>query len=182
MKVSEILTRYAKTPEGKDGTDKNSRHSYGPVYDYIFRPFENRSDVDIVEIGIRGGWSILAWREFFPKATICGIDIVDPDPIENKIDGVEFIISDVKELKPNKEFDIVIDDGSHKLKDVLHVVENFKLKVGGVMVIEDIQKPDKWLPEIKKATKYSVEYIDLRENKGLHDDSLAVLRNYGFNF
>jgi hypothetical protein len=35
-------------------------------------------------------------------------------------------------MRPNKEYDIVIDDGSHKLSDVVHTVRNFKLKVVGI--------------------------------------------------
>ena len=176
--ISDILVKYSLTPEGKRGTDKNTLHSYGPVYDYIFRPYGD--EFDLLEIGVRGGWSMRAWKDAFPKANITGIDIEEPRDI--RVDGVEYIISDVKDIKTDKEYDVIIDDGSHNIKDILYVVENFRLKVGGVMVIEDVGGSDGWFERIKAVTNYNAELIDLRKVKGQDDDVLVVLRNYGYNF
>ena len=131
-----------------------------------------------MEVGIEYGGSLLAWKEFFPNANVAGLDIVDK--VEKKIPGIEYIICDVKEFKPKKEYDIVIDDGSHKLNDVLCTVRNFKLKVGGVMILEDVQRKDYWLKHITSSTKHSIETIDLKKMHGQHDDFLIVLRNYGY--
>ena len=174
--ISDILVKYSVTPDGGTGTDKNAMHSYGPVYDYLFRPYENKK-IDLLEVGVRGGWSIAAWKEFFPKANITGIDIEEPADI--KVDGVEYIISNVRDIKTDKQYDIVIDDGSHKLRDMLYVAENFKLKVGGVMIIEDVRGLEKWYERIKSVSPYNAEYVDLRNVKGKNDDVLVVLRNYG---
>ena len=183
MKISEILTKHAwKTSGLPHGTDKNRcrkwGHCYGWAYDHIFKPFDRNGKLDIMEVGIEYGGSLLAWKEFFPNANVSGIDILDR--VENKVPGVEYIICDVKEFKPNKEYDIVIDDGSHRLNDVLCTVRNFKLKLGGVMVIEDCKVSGHWYEAIKKRTKYSIEAIDLREIYKQHDDFLIVLRNYGY--
>lgn len=179
MKISEILTKYSKAPDGGHGTDKTTKHSYGPIYDYIFRPYEGR-EIDLLEVGVRGGQSIAAWREFLPKANICGIDIKEPTDI--RVDDVDYIISDVRKVKTDKEYDIVIDDGSHRLEHAIYTVKNFKLKIGGVMIIEDCRNPEMRFTKIKEATNYNVELIDLRGVKGLGDDALIVLRNYGFDF
>ncbi|MCL4416328.1 MAG: class I SAM-dependent methyltransferase [Actinobacteria bacterium] len=172
--ISQILTEHK--------TDKNlcrkGGHCYGLAYDYIFKSFDKNAKLSIVEIGTEYGASLLAWREFFPNAKITGIDI--EDKVVNKDENVEYIISEIKEFKPDKEFDIVIDDGSHKLSDVLCTVKNFRLKVGGIMVIEDCQAPAHWYEAIKKRTKYAIEAIDLRGVYGQHDDFLIVLRNYGY--
>lgn len=177
--ISDILTKYK---DGFGSTDKNRckkwGHCYGWAYDHIFKSFDKEAKLDLIEIGAEWGASLLAWREFFPNANIAGVDIVDK--IEIKRPDIEYIFSDVKNLKPTKEYDIVIDDGSHRLSDVLYVVNNFKLKVGGVMVIEDCQAPDHWFKAIKENTRYSIEIIDLRTIYGQHDDFLIVLRNYGY--
>jgi len=172
MKISNILKKY--------DTDKNSgKHCYGPAYDQLFKSFNRKSNLDIIEIGTQFGESLRAWREFFPNADITGVDIVDI--VEEKYPGIGYIISDVKELKMNKEFDIVIDDGSHKLSDVLYTVKNFKLKKNGMMIIEDCQAPGHWFRAIKELTEYSVEGIDLRSVNKRRDDYLIVLRNYDYN-
>lgn len=179
MKVSELLTKMGK--DGAYSTDKNRNrkwgHWYGPAYDYIFKPYKGK--IDLIEIGIETGASLEVWREFFPEANISGIEI-DREKILKKLPDVEYIIADVKDYKPDKLYDIVIDDGSHKLSDVKYVVDNFKLKVGGVMVIEDCQAPQHWFDAIVKRTKYGVERIDFREVNGQHDDFMIVLRNYGY--
>ena len=181
MKISEILTKLGG--DGEFSTDKNRcrkwGHCYGKAYDHIFKSFDRKAKLDIVEVGTEWGASLLAWRMFFPNANITGIDIVDM--VKDKLPDVEYIISDVKDFKPEKEFDIVIDDGSHKLSDVLHTVWHLRLKVGGVMIIEDCQAPDHWYEKIRKNTTYSIETIDLRHIYKQHDDFLIVLRNYGYH-
>ena len=182
MKISEILTKYAWKSDGEHGTDKNRckkwGHCYGLAYDNIFKSFDRNSKLDIIEIGIEFGGSLIAWKEFFPNANVTGIDIEDKVP--KKRDNIEYIISDFKDLKIKKEYDIVIDDGSHRLSDVVKAVKKFKLKVGGVMIIEDCKAPAHWFEKIKKNTKYTIELIDLREMYGQSDDYLIILRNYGY--
>ena len=171
--ISEILKKY--------DTDKNKRnHMYGRVYDSILRPFDRNAKLDIAEIGVLFGESIRAWRECFPNANLMGIDILDN--VENKLEDVEYVISDVRRFIPEKKFDIVIDDGSHKINDIMFTVKHFQLKVGGVMIIEDCNRPYLLFEKLKKKTKYSIECIDLREvGSSKHiDDFLIVLRNYGY--
>ena len=182
MKISEILTKYAWTSDNTHGTDKNRckkwGHCYGKAYDHIFEKFNKDDKLDIVEIGIEYGASLIAWKEFFPNANVAGIDI--EDKVKNKRDNIEYIISDFKDAEVKKEYDIVIDDGSHRLSDVIKAMKKFKLKEGGVMIIEDCKAPAHWFEKIKKNTKYTIELIDLREMYKTHDDYLIVLRNYGY--
>jgi precorrin-6B methylase 2 len=74
----------------------------------------------------------LAWTEYFTNAEVIGIDILDARVENYKTDKVNFILSDIsaKELKShpllkNKKFDIIIDDGSHYLKDVMIFLKNY---------------------------------------------------------
>jgi len=182
MKISEILTKYAYKSDCEHGTDKNRckkhGHCYGLAYDNIFKHFDKNAELDLIEIGTEFGGSLIAWKEFFPNANVTGIDI--EDKVEKKRENIKYVISDVKNFKPEKEYDIVIDDGSHRLSDVVYTVKNFKLKPEGVMIIEDCQAPEHWFEKIRKNTNYSIELIDLRELYKQPDDFLIILRNYGY--
>lgn len=135
VKISEILTRY--------DTDKETHHHYGDAYNEIFGRFNRKDKLDILEIGTQKGGSLLAWKEYFPNANVTGIDIIDVVSEEYRIDTVTRIISDIKDWKDNRDWDIIIDDGSHFLGDLVFVLSQYviKLRVGGVMVIEDVRNP-----------------------------------------
>lgn len=66
-------------------------------------------------------------------------------------------------------FDFIIDDGSHLLKDQEYVVKNWinKVKIGGTLVIEDIQKIEDcdYLESLLSDKEYKKTSIDLRNTK-----------------
>lgn len=161
MKISEILAKY--------DTDKVNGHCYGDFYDQLFEKYDRNAPLKILEVGTQKGGSLLAWKEYFPNAEVIGIDIVDVVTNEYRLDTVTRIISDIKDWKSDTEYDIIIDDGSHFLEDVLYVVQNFKYKT---LVIEDTQAPDTWVREISKIRP--VEVVDLRYVNGNYDDFLIV--------
>lgn len=134
--ISKILEKY--------DTDKIWHHHYGKAYDIIFGSFDQSAPLHILEIGTQKGGSLLAWKEYFPNATVIGLDIVDVVPEEYRVDTVTRIISDIKEWKTDLMFDIVIDDGSHYLADIVHVISKYCLKLnhGGVLIIEDVRNPE----------------------------------------
>jgi len=157
--MKELLAKY--------DTDKETHHHYGDSYDELFSVFDRNAHLKILEIGTQKGWSLIAMKKYFPNAQVSGIDIVDV--VEHKRPGIEYIVDDVKNIKDDREYDIVIDDGSHFLEDVLYTVNNFKAKL---MVIEDCQNPEQWLSEIRKV-KPEAYGIDLRGN---YDDYLIVIK------
>ena len=55
-------------------TDKNSTHSYLPLYDNLLKPIKDTA-INILEIGVRHGGSIKLWLDYFTKGTIYGCDI-----------------------------------------------------------------------------------------------------------
>ena len=136
----------------RHGCDKWGTHFYTPVYHELFAARRDRP-LRILEIGVGGfqssnlgGASLRMWADYFPRAAIVGIDIVekrlDIDPrvkiLQGSQDDPEFLRRVVAEHGP---FDIVIDDGSHVPK---HVIASFDclfptLADGGLYVIEDVQ-------------------------------------------
>lgn len=137
LKVSDILAKY-----GKD-TDKIWHHRYGEAYDDLFKKFDRKAPLNILEVGTQRGATLLAWKEYFPNANVYGVDIVDVVPKKYRKNTVTRIISDIKKVDTNIEFDIIIDDGSHYLADMIYVVAQFlvPMRDGGVMILEDVRFP-----------------------------------------
>jgi len=108
----------------KHGTDKsNLSHSYNGVsYLDIYEQHLNKIRYEatkIVEIGVLDGKSLLMWQEYFPNATIYGIDI-NPDCKKYETDRIKIFIGDQNNekfltniKKEIGEYDMLIDDGSH---------------------------------------------------------------------
>jgi len=114
------------------------------LYEKYFSRFQ-KSEINILEIGVDEGHSLRIWREFFPKARICGIDILEK---KFTIENVEILKGDQSDfnflgslINKYKNFDIIIDDGSHQSK---HIIKSFNflfpyLNTNGIYVIEDLQ-------------------------------------------
>jgi hypothetical protein len=89
-----------------------------------------------------------SWRDFFPNATIYGID-VQPDTQFDDEDRIVTFLCDstdrsqvdrLMERMNGKEFDIILDDGSHRLEDQIATLRNLYrfVKEGGTYVVEDV--------------------------------------------
>jgi len=164
-------------------TDKNSIHSYLPVYANILKNAWNKP-FRMLEIGIQRGGSLAAWCKAFPSATVYGVDCQKTVTI-NAPNYKEKILNAYSEeflqaFATEEAFDFIVEDGSHAYNDILfacHYYHTF-LKPGGVLVIEDV--PDvKWLPKMKalaSAAGCTHEVVDLREKKGRWDDVLFLIK------
>ncbi len=134
------------------GTDKFGSHFYTPHYQKYFRKFKFKS-IKLLEIGV-GGYSdplmgansLRMWKSYFPFAKIFSLDIHDKSLLQesrikiyqgSQVD--EILLNQI--ISEHKEFDIIVDDGSHINE---HVITTFihlfpVLKSGGIYVIEDTQ-------------------------------------------
>lgn len=184
IKISDILAKY-----GKD-TDKIWHHNYGFAYDQLFSRFDREAPLNILEVGTQRGSTLLAWKEYFPNANVIGVDIVDVVPEEYRKDNVTRIISDIKKVDFDEGFDIIIDDGSHYLADMVYVVATqfVPLKDNGVMIFEDIRFPELTLavfhnlivdsniafPDNEARSHFSIRTYDNRR-KGAESSFLIVL-------
>ena len=124
-------------------------------------------EINILEIGVENGDSLRIWREFFTNANICGIDILKKDFKINDVDIQQGDQSDQVFLKTivdkYKNFDIIIDDGSHQSK---HIIKSFNylfthLNENGIYVIEDLQTS--YFP------RYGGSRINLKKKKFLYE-------------
>ncbi len=129
---------------GKKYPSNKNKSGFLEIYDEMFKEFRDK-EIKLLEIGIDKGDSLRIWRDFFPKAKICGLDIIEKN---FSINGVEFIIGDQSDnnilstlVHKYKSFDIIIDDGSHLSK---HIISTFLflypyLNENGIYVVEDLQ-------------------------------------------
>jgi cephalosporin hydroxylase len=132
--------------------DKGKKHGYEAVYEPDFEPLRNKS-IKILDVGVFKGASVQAWLDYFPKATVYGIDIftrLNPEDVEVLQDErVKWIKGDsmsediVKQIRSewgNTKFDIIIDDGKHTPEANRLTFQNLFqfLKKGGKYYVEDV--------------------------------------------
>ena len=135
-------------------TDKGiTVHHFTEVYERFFSPLKLTA-AKVFEIGIAGGGSIEMWRDYFPKATIYGIDIYPKTEMES--DRVKTFVADQADRSQLAAFidkfgggyDIIIDDGGHSMEQQqVSVGYLFKyVRPGGYYVIEDVHTslPEFW--------------------------------------
>lgn len=113
----------------KYGTDKSTLyHGYLDFYEAVFNSvgYTRESYVELIEIGVKDGSSIRMWKEYFTLSDIVGVDINPVNYIENCIlITADAYSSNLMYFLFSKDYrvDIVVEDGSHKSKDVISTFE-----------------------------------------------------------
>lgn len=162
-------------------TDKAREHTYGIFYDNLFAKFDKEAPLRVLELGVQGGGSLLAWKDYFPNAEVIGIDISDSRHKEYRQDRVTFKKADLRDMPIGEEerFDIIIDDSDHFIGTQQFIVENYYLylKPKGVLVIEDVQSPVADTQAIAEILPQSAEMYcyDFRNVKGRNDDYIITV-------
>jgi hypothetical protein len=114
------------------------------IYDDYFKNFKNKK-INILEIGVHEGKSLMIWKDYFPKANIIGIDLKSYNFNINRIFTFQGDQTDINFLlgvsRKFKKFDIIIDDGSHVCS---HIIKTFAtlfdfLREDGLYICEDLQ-------------------------------------------
>jgi hypothetical protein len=133
------------------GTDKAfpAHTHYGRTYLDVYELYLGElqdSPITLLEMGVWAGKSLKTWRNFFPEATIIGLDI-NPAAKDHEGNGirVEIMSQDDEEglRKLSQEvggFDIIIDDASH-INSL--TIKSFEIAwplviPGGYYIIEDV--------------------------------------------
>ncbi len=168
--LSALLTRY--------GSDKDTDHSYGPIYDRLFAPVRESARL-VLELGIGGGAGLRALRDYFPGAVVVGLD-VDPSRLftENRIAtyaGRQGYALDLLALPVAGSLDVVIDDACHHLSEQLFSLACLwpRLASSGLYCIEDVCDP----ADAERFRGWPGATVhDLRRHKGKANDILIVLR------
>lgn len=133
-KLTEIGIKY--------NTDKATGHGFTAFYYDFLVKYKNPN---LLEVGIYDGASLKMWEEFFGSPNIVGIDILDKKQYESA--NIKTLIADqgnpselFKCLEICKEYDIIVDDGSHIIGHQILTIANMfpYLKSGGTYILEDL--------------------------------------------
>jgi len=140
-------TGWLALPAGSEGDHVVKPLPYLPVYERALGHLRNQP-FTLMEVGVWKGDSLTMWRHAFPKATIIGVDLVEPEGFE-PLPGVSIVTGDQadpemfarirRDLAP-RGFDVVIDDASHTAgptAGTLQAVFPDHLVPGGLYFIED---------------------------------------------
>ena len=134
---------------------KNKGHGFSKFYKQKLEKLKNQK-INILEIGSYAGASAAAFVKYLPESNIFCFDI-NISNFEYKSKKIHVFGLDVNNRKKTiktlntivdqyqiKEFDIIIDDGSHNLSDILITLKFFfkYLKNKGLYIIEDFKHPN----------------------------------------
>lgn len=178
---------------GKYNTDKYFEHVWH-VHSYIenfynknFLPLKDTA-LNILEIGVWSGGSMLLWKDYFPNATVWGVDISTQHiNVDFNQDRLKLIIGDaysdnIINNLPDDYFDIIIDDGPHTLESMRVYIEKYipKLKQEkGILVLEDIGSIS-WVEEllelVPERLKANTSIIDLSNIDNRSDSILLYIK------
>ena len=194
--------------ENPGPNDSNHCHPYSLLYSALFRNVKD-TRMNICEIGIAEGRSLLLWDEYLPNSQIYGFDYFqkwlhnwntnhsDVSRVHVNQMDVRHSLNIIKSLESTGVlFDCIIDDSSHMFYDMIRIIKSSIgfLKPGGMIIIEDIRRPydEAWFYEELKPILgqfQKVFFVDLdhsRRNSGVvNNDKVLVLIKQGdthFNF
>ena len=122
--------------------------SYIDVYDSLLSSWKDEP-VQLMELGIASGASVMMWAQYFTNGTILGLDIVEPvrkdylDTIKNLglIFGDAYVVDNAKYIVENlPKQDVFIEDGAHDIDNQLRalLLYNSIVKPGGYYICEDL--------------------------------------------
>jgi hypothetical protein len=172
-------------------TDKNTVHSYLPLYEKLLCS-RKESAKNVLEIGICHGGSIKLWHDYFPNATVFGLDCMninnvwgelknnDRIKLYTSVDAYNPTFIQKEFFLPPHKFDMVLDDGPHTLESMRVFVNTYSrlLADDGILILEDV--PDwNWIEvlknEVPSELRNFVYIYDLRHNKNQCDDIVFVI-------
>lgn len=134
--------------ENHDGYVSDKWDLYLQVYDSIFSTYRNKA-ISLLEIGVQNGGSLEIWSKYFRQAKIIvGCDIEKKcNELVYDSNKIKLVIGDIKSEEArglianySSQYDIIIDDGSHKSSDVIGAFCSLFpiLSLGGIYVVEDL--------------------------------------------
>tara|TARA_B100000780_G_scaffold274604_1_gene239863 strand:- start:1757 stop:2500 length:744 start_codon:yes stop_codon:yes gene_type:complete len=186
LSLEDLLVKYGSDKANSFKNKKNAGHGYTKYYLKFLKKLKYKK-INILEIGSYAGASAAAFVKFFPNSTIYCLDI-NISNFKYISKKINIYCTDATKEKSHKSFlnkinvppkseffDIIIDDGSHKLGDILQVLNLYftNLKSNGFYIIEDFKLPnffkhldepnepkiDKLINLIKKKKKFKSKIL-----------------------
>lgn len=134
-------------------SDKGDRHPshkhfYIDAYDSLFSAFKDEP-IQLMELGIASGASLLLWSQYFTKGIVTGLDIVEPVRKEylQSLPNVHMLFGDAydndnaKYLVENlPKQNVFIEDGAHDIDNQIKAFHKYSklVRPGGYYICEDL--------------------------------------------
>jgi demethylmacrocin O-methyltransferase len=179
--LSTIYQQYAH-PDGNG--DKGTAHTYIDEYERLLAPYRNNPNGTFLEIGVSWGLSMQMWHEYF-AGSVMGIDIhLHPNTLSLRntprlqLVEVDATTPQVLDVLGVQQFDVIIDDGSHRLADQIQTFELLRshVRTGGLYIIEDVENIDVSRSTFEQLHDGDYVIIDNRSLKNRYDDVLVVYK------
>ena len=153
--LDELFHHYGSDKANVFKLNNKSGHGFSRFYEKNFKKFKDKK-INILEIGSYAGGSAAAFVKYFPSIDIFCFD-VNISNFKYKSKNIHVFGIDINnEKKINKilesiflqynfdGFDLIIDDGSHNLSDILNGLKFFfqYVKSNGIYIIEDFKHPN----------------------------------------
>jgi len=153
--LDELFHHYGSDKANFFKLNNKPGHGFSKIYEKNFKKFKDKK-INILEIGSYAGGSAAAFVKYFPNINIFCFDI-NISNFKYKSKNIHVFGVDINnEKKINKilesiffyynfdRFDIIIDDGSHNLSDILNGFKFFfqYVKSNGIYIIEDFKHPN----------------------------------------
>ena len=153
------------TQPSKQDDKKIIAHGYAKIYEKYLKEHKEKS-LNIIELGSFYGNASAAFYFYFKNSQIYSADI-NPDMYLYRSKRLINFFTDTSSrssiekniLKKNIQFDLIIEDASHMLKDqIISLFILFKnLKSGGFFIVEEIDFPEK-----REDMRIGQEFPDLK--------------------
>ncbi len=153
--LEDLFIKYGSDKANVWNNKKNIGHGYSKYYLKNLHKLKNKK-INILEIGSYAGSSAAAFSKFFQKSNIYCLDInisnfkyfskrinvYGIDATREK--SYKSLLKKINKTNKVEFFDIIIDDGSHKLDDILKSLSLYfkNLKTKGFYIIEDFKLPN----------------------------------------
>ena len=149
----------------KQDDKKIIAHGYARIYEKYLKEHKDKN-LNIIELGSFYGNASAAFYFYFKNSQIYSADI-NPDMYIYRSKRLKNFFTDTSSrssieiniLSRNIEFDLIIEDASHMLKDqIISLFILFKnLKSGGLFIVEEIDFPEK-----REDMRIGQEFPDLK--------------------
>ena len=161
MKSLDDIARECKTDKSSDC------HNFAVFYDQCLSSRRDKS-IRLLEIGVKQGASLNMWAEYFHDGEIHGADINPQKAIythddihvhyvdQNSVESIDKLFNELG------AFDIIVDDGSHKVSHQLNTMTiGLKfLRKGGVYIMEDLHTSlDEYAKRYRDAEPTTLEVL-----------------------
>ena len=152
MRIKDLYYQMEDIPDiglsDKGDRHPQHKHFYIDVYDAMFSHWKDEP-VQLMELGIASGASLLMWSQFFSKGHVLGLDIVEPvrkDYLEKlpnagmifgdayNIDNSNYIVQNISKQ------DVFIEDGAHDIDNQIKALRQYYklVRPGGYYICEDM--------------------------------------------